>query len=117
MKKILENEGLIKKLLNCKIFQVSFSLNTIVFSFDEGYIQFSGGFEFRSNGKIFTFEEVYPLKDDNGLISVLENEISRVAIDQSSLLLVFSSNSELVLFANEQYESFEIVFGAERVVF
>lgn len=55
--------------------QIVFGLNFVALFFNKGYIQISGSFSFGYFGKQFNYDEVYPVKDDFGLLQILEKKL------------------------------------------
>jgi hypothetical protein len=98
--------------------QITFGLNSIILSFNEGFIQFSGGFSFTCAGKSQSYDEVYPVKTDSGLLSILDKKITEVSInnDRNELTIRFENECELCLYGSDLYESFEINIGERRII-
>lgn len=114
-----DNHIFIKKLEGKIITQVSFSLNTILLFFSEGYIQISGGYSVQAKGKSHIIDEVYPVKSDNGLLNLLELSIKRIEIDDDNkcLKLFFDNKVELNLLSDDHYESLLIKIDQEEIRF
>lgn len=104
-------------LVNETIFQVAFGLNYVAIYFNKGLIQISGGFSIRYLEKQFTYDEVYPVENDFGLLRILEKKIVRLDIsdDREELKIEFEGNTILHLTANEMYESYLIVIDGNEI--
>ncbi|MEO8820891.1 MAG: hypothetical protein ABI374_08630 [Ginsengibacter sp.] len=109
MYKIPENSDL-STIKNQVISQIAFTLNFITIFFDKGFIQFSGGFSFNFSDQSNIYDEVYPVKNDLGLLRILEKKITNIDINNNrdKLTIHFEDKSELCLIGNKFYESFII---------
>ena len=120
MYSIKENYDLLR-LKNKIINQIIYGLNVISLIFDGGYIQICGaGFSFEKEGKRLYFHELYPVRTDFGLLTLLEEKISNVEIndpDRDKLTIEFANGSKLYLEGNSNYEAFIIeIDGDETTV-
>ncbi len=97
--------------------QIAFGLNCITLFFDKGFIQFFGSFSFGYLGKQFNYDEVYPVKNDFGLLQILEKEIKNVTLanNREELKIEFEGGVTLCLMGNEMYESFIININGNKV--
>lgn len=88
------------------------------FFFSKGFIQFSGGFTFSHSGQLFCFDEVYPVKNDLGLLRILERKIFNADINnrRDELTITFEDDSQLCLIGNEMYESFTLNINNIEVI-
>ena len=107
-----------KKLKNKVINEISFGLNVIVLRFVGGGIQFSGSFSIEINNQINNYNEVYPVRNDYHLLKVLEKKIISVSINENlnSLSFCFEENIKLILYSNDNYESFRIFNDGNEIV-
>lgn len=118
MYKIPENFN-IKSLNNIVISQIAFGLNSVTLLHTKGFIQFSGGFSIRFDDQSIHHNEVYPVQDDFGLLKLLlEKEITDVQTNEerNSLVLEIEKRITLVLFGNEQFESFTLNYDGREII-
>jgi hypothetical protein len=115
MYKIPENFD-VSEIINQVIFQIAFGLNFVSLFFDKGFIQFSGSFSFKSVVGFISYLEVYPIKDDLGLLRLLQKKITNIHInnDRNELRIEFEDKSELCLIGN-RYESFLIHINGTEI--
>ncbi|HRK59396.1 MAG TPA: hypothetical protein PLI74_07120, partial [Candidatus Kapabacteria bacterium] len=78
----LSEEIDIALLKNQTVSHISFGINYILLSLDASSIQFSGPFTFKTEEKEYEREEVFPVKSDFGLLSLLEKGIESVYCNQ-----------------------------------
>ncbi len=97
--------------------QIAFGLNFVTLFFNKGFIQISGSFSFRYLGKQFNYYEVYPVKNDFGLLQILEKKITDVTLanNREELKIEFEGGVILCLMGNEMYESFIINIDGNEV--
>jgi hypothetical protein len=102
---------------NETIFQIAFGLNYVSLYFNKGMIQVSGSFSICYLEKQFTYDEVYPVENDFGLLRILEKKMVRLDIsdDREELKIEFEGNTTLYLIANEMYESYLIVVNGNEI--
>jgi hypothetical protein len=100
----------VKKIINERIIQIAFSLNSVSLFFEKGYIQFSGKFSYEKNGALKEFNEVFPAKNDFGLISLLEKQIQNATTnsERTNLKLEFENGDILLLYGTPEFESYSI---------
>ncbi len=103
---------------NEKISHITFGRSIIVLSFSKGAIQFSGAYSFYCKGVKKSFDEVYPISTDSGLLLLLEKKITSVYsnVERNNLTLEFDEGIVLELLSDENYESFEITINQRRVI-
>lgn len=116
MYKIPENYN-IHTLIGETIFQIAFGLNFITLFFNDGYIQFEGAFATTFDNKTREYDEVYPVKNDFGLLKLLEYKIAQVNVnsDRDVLVLLFENGSSLKLIGNKNYESYVISLASNEI--
>lgn len=97
--------------------QIAFGSNFITLFFEKGYLQFSGGFSFSVSGATVSYEEVYPVRDDFGLLRILEKEIYDVSIfsNREGFSIKFDGGIVLCVTSNEMYESFTLNIDGKEV--
>jgi hypothetical protein len=99
--------------------QVSFGQNVVIFFFSNDiYIQWSGRFSvFMGNAKI-EFNEVFPVKNDFGLLSLLEKKVLNIYTDKtrSSLFIVFEDDCILEIYSDDSFESFTLYTNGIQVI-
>ena len=97
--------------------QIAFGVNFITLFFNEGFIQITGSFSFNYNGRQDNYDEVYPVKNDFGLLQILEKKIINVKLNdkRDKLEINFEDGAILCLVGNEMYESFTINFNKEII--
>lgn len=97
--------------------QITFGLNFISLLFNRGFIQINGSFSISYSGKQYSYDEVYPVKNDFGLLQILENKVISILINDNrdEMEIEFENGLKLCLIGNEMYESF-IISIDENVV-
>lgn len=108
----------ISVLKNEIISQIAFGLNFVTLFFSKGFIQIEGEFATIFENQLFEYAEIYPVKNDFGLLHLLEQKIIEINVsnDRSTLELVFESGFSLKLKGNEAFESYRIKINDEEVV-
>jgi hypothetical protein len=104
---------------DAKLWQVSFSANTIDLHFENAPgIQSEGPFALSTERKQFYYEVIFPVQDDMGLLKLLEQRVTLVSTDpeRRNLSLEFESGYTLELISLEEYESYIIYTDASRLV-
>lgn len=111
------NIEVIKGIEGRRIIQITFNVNTIALYFDGGYIQFSGPFVFAKNKDVLRFDEVYPVKRDYGLLTLLENNVTSVEQDEThrNLIFKFETGATLELIGDDGYESYLINIDGKEI--
>jgi|GEM_PF-4136929 len=99
--------------------QIAYSINTISILFESGdYVTTSGFFELSNQNKTAICNELFPVSSDWGFLELLEKKI--VSIDsnkiEKSLIIHFEDEIKLVLFENENYESYDLYINNKRIV-
>ncbi len=109
MYKIPENFNL-ECLKDSLITQITFGLNVIVLSYNNGFIQITGRFSIFSSGKLKNHDEVFPVRSDFGLLEILEKKILDVSINNSreELSIEFENGVILYLIGQEFFESYVV---------
>lgn len=99
------------------IVQIAFGLNFITLFFNRGYIQLEGAFATTFDNNTHEYDEVYPVKNDFGLLQLLEHKIVQVNInsDRNIMILLFENDSSLKLIGNENYESYVINISGNEI--
>ncbi len=100
------------------IFQISYGLNFITLFFSKGFLQFEGKFVTIFKGHSQEYDEVYPVKNDFGLLQLLEQKIVDVNLSngRNDLILLFENEFSLTLISNEAYESYTIRLNEEEII-
>ena len=116
MYKIPENFD-ISVLKNEVINQIAFGFNFITLFFNKGFIQFTGSFSFGYNEKQSYYDEVSPVRNDFGLLQILEKEITSIKLtnNREELELGFETGLTLCLIGDEMYESFIINIDGNEI--
>lgn len=100
--------------IGLKITQISFSQNSVNLYFDaDNWIIIYGSFELKINNVTQSYNELYPITNDLGLLFLLEKSISNTIISDSrkEIKICFQDEIELVLISDIYYESFELHIG------
>jgi hypothetical protein len=100
------------------ISQIAFGLNFVTVFFNRGFIQFSGSFVLHVDGKRFDYVEVYPVKNDFGLLKLLEKKIVKVFTndERNDLTIEFDTGIILQLKSVGQYESYTLNIDGQEVI-
>lgn len=98
--------------------QIAFGLNFITFFFNKGFIQVTGGFSFSCFGEQKSYDEVFPVENDFGLLQILEKKIINVSLNngRDKLTIEFDQEMSLCLIGNDMYESFTIKIDGNEVI-
>jgi len=105
---------LINEHLNC----IGFGVNYVILHFNKGFIQFSGKFIVKNNFKTKSYDEVFPLKHDFGLLLFLNKKIIAINIsnNQNNLELIFEESLNIELIGDKFYESFIVNINQQEVI-
>ncbi len=115
----IPEEFKISEIINEEINQIGFGLNYVTLFYNKGFIQFSGSFSFQHSGRKDDFNEVYPVKDDFGLLKLLGKKITQIKTNdgRNILILWIDHNIILKLIGSKEYESYIInIHGKEVIV-
>ncbi len=106
------------KFKNERINQITFGLNVIILFIGKNFIQFSGSFLLQVKGETFYHKEVCPVKNDFGLLQLLELKITNIYTNDERDILLLDIEGDIVLklLSNEMYESFEINIDGRRII-
>ncbi len=97
--------------------QVAFGSNVITLYFDGGYIQIEGNFEYTDSERTVTFEEIYPISHDFGLLQLLDTAIIDImTTTRETLILTFNNGHRLILQGVDQYESFSVCVDGKTII-
>lgn len=101
-----------------RITQIAFGLNYITFVFNKGFIQFSGSFSINFGNQELEYNDVYPIKNDFGLLQLLEKSIIKVLVNdlRNILTLQFEGGAILNLIGDDYYESYRIKIMEQEII-
>jgi hypothetical protein len=109
----------IERLIGHPIIQICFTLSSISIFFEKGrFITMECSFVLTEGTKQVSVEEVYPVKKEWGLLSLLEKKLINIQIDddRTSLALYFEDNKTLKLLADPMYESYFINIDDNEII-
>jgi hypothetical protein len=108
----------IKQFEGAAVQQVAFSINTISIQFERlGYLSMEGSFSFSIKGKVYHYENIYPVANDFRLLELLEKKVIEVKIDESRENLTFLFEAEIMLTAegSKNFESYHLKIGEIKI--
>lgn len=101
----------LSKLNGAIVQQICYAANNISIMLDSSrYINFEGQFILtEQNGRENKFD-VYPVKDDLGILKLLEQKIEEVSASKltNNLFILFENRMSLTILASDSYESYTI---------
>lgn len=108
----------ISKLSDKTITSISYGINFISLFFEDGFIQILNSFVINANNNSNRYENLYPIKNDFGLLVLLEKQIIdiKTSKDREILHLFFDGNIDLLIHGDKMYESFEINYQDEQII-
>ena len=112
-------ESNIEKLKGNSVVQICYTVNSVSVFFENiGFIGIEGSFLFTDGNKHVNVDDFFPLKEDWGLLHLLEKKLINIEIDseRTDLTLYFEENKSLTLFGNPQYESYSINIDGRRII-
>lgn len=104
---------------NKSINQISFGQNVVTIYFSpEIYIQWTGPFKISKENRETAYEEVFPVKNDFGLLKFLEKKVETAGTDKNrnNLLLVFEDKSVIEIISDFAFEAFSLYINGERIL-
>lgn len=99
--------------------QISFGQNVVTIFFSpEIYIQWSGRFKISKENGATDYEEVFPVKNDFGLLEFLEKKVETVGTDKNrnNLLLVFEDKTAIEIISDIAFEAFSLYINGSRIL-
>lgn len=107
----------LKRLQGALVQQLCFTKNTISMFFEGvGFITFESRFCLIDDVGVKREFDVYPVYSDLGLLKLIEQKIVKVHTDEqrTNLILEFDNEHTVILFGNENYESYLIRIGDDE---
>ena len=114
----IPNDFDIKQIIGQAIVQVCYSINTISIHFERtGFITIEGSFTYFNGNKNIVIDELFPLRNDHGLLNLLETKVVDVSIDtnRTMLTICFAENHSLMLIGIPEFESYIICFDGIEI--
>jgi hypothetical protein len=109
----------IEKLIGTTVTQISFSINSVFISFDGiSSINIQGSFSLQLSDKIFEYAEIYPVKNDMGLLALLGKQVLSLELNDKRDALKLNLEGVIVLhlIGHEMYESFSVKIQDEEII-
>lgn len=109
----------VQVLLGRTVEQISYATNLISIYLDNHVsIQIMGSFSISDGNKIYSHQELYPIRNDFNLLILLDNKIEQVNVadTQDELTIFFEKGITLTLFSDINFESFEITSDSDRII-
>ena len=114
----ISNNYDLQRLKGASVQQICFTKNTISLLFEgDRFITFEGRFCLIDDSGVEKDFSVYPVYNDLGLLKLIEQKIEKVNtnVKRTDLILQFDNEHTVILYGDENYESYIIRIGDDEV--